>query len=400
MRVSGTLMRLVERRLSQNTFGLDVVWEGQIYISRNDFVTFNVGTTGRVVVETSGTVNTPNADTLIVLSTSVGQLFAANDNKSFFDAGSKIDLCLPPGEYNVGVIPGLAATLFEFEYTITVQHTDCDCKFEVEPNAQCGMATPISYPDSISGVYESGGFNLGDNDWYTFTLTEASTNVAIETGAGPNPLTGDSVIELYIECPDSIDSFVAGDDDGGPGLYSRLCLEGLPPATYYLRVTGFGGSFPYDLTLSECVPPTPESEPNSSCAAADGPAVIPETFSGVISPAGTDRDYYAVSLASPEFIIFETLGNDDTVLRLYPDGPNCGSDAGLIGCNDDKTASDFMSFLPCCLAAGDYRVSVGDWQNLAIGSAYELAVTSEGACVPSGSCPIELGGFSTCLVLP
>jgi hypothetical protein len=366
-----------------------------------DWVTFTVGTTGRVVIETAGTANTPNADTLIALSTHLGGLFGANDDKSFFDRGSKLDLCLPPGQYNVGVIPGLAATLLEFEYTITVQHTDCDCKFEAEPNAACGMATAIGYPDLISGVYEPGGFNLGDFDWYTFTL-DATTDLEIETsGGGGEVFVGDTLMELYSGCPDELGNFVAGDDDGGPGFFSRLCLDDVPAGTYYLLVTGFGGgAYPYDLSLDECVPPTPEVEPNNTCGTSN-PSAVPEVHSGAISPAGTDRDYYEVSLGSDQFVIFETLGNDDTVLRLYPSGsPNCGNDAGLLGCNDDKSASDFMSFLPCCLAAGNYDISVGDWQNLAVGSVYELTITSQGACVPTGTCPIELGGFSTCLVLP
>jgi len=113
-----------------------------------------------------------------------------------------------------------------------------------EPDNDHTQANPI-----VSGIAQAHDIvPIGDVDWVTFTLSQQS-EVIIET-SGPE---GDSRLYLY----DSSLTFIEDDDDGGPGLFSRIeRLENKDPlsaGTYFVKVDEYGNDeeIPsYSLTLS------------------------------------------------------------------------------------------------------------------------------------------------------
>jgi hypothetical protein len=124
---------------------------------------------------------------------------------------------------------------------------------ETEPNDTCATAN-VADPGQ---PYVADIDPTCDYDSFTFTLTE-DTYVVLET----NGASGDTTMLLegagaaYLGC----------DDDGGPGLFSRI--EGcLPPGDYCARVraySGFSTIADYDFTMT----------PQGSCAPTDPPTMV------------------------------------------------------------------------------------------------------------------------------
>ena len=99
-----------------------------------------------------------------------------------------------------------------------------------EPDDTAGTAKSIS-----AGETQTRNIHVvGNYDWIRFDLTENAESVVFETlDAG---IFGDTVLTLY----DSSLNFVAEDDDGGEGLFSRLEMSELPTGTYYIRIRDWG----------------------------------------------------------------------------------------------------------------------------------------------------------------
>ena len=116
---------------------------------------------------------------------------------------------------------------------------------QYEPDNTYDLASTMELGEVQEHSIAPGG---GDIDWVTFTLTE-ETGVAIETSI---PEWGDTVIALYDE--DGVpDSWIAVDDDSGPGLSSRIVI-GLQPGTYWIEIWSYGywDEIPiYTLSLTE-----------------------------------------------------------------------------------------------------------------------------------------------------
>lgn len=113
----------------------------------------------------------------------------------------------------------------------------------------------------------------------------------------------------------------------------------------------------------------PESEPNDSCALADGPFGPNFMTSGSVLPAG-EVDYYAIALAETADLHIETFGaggpgtcDGDSVIELF--SPGCASSLAF---NDDSVKSQGFSYCSMLdasqyaevhdLAAGIYIVAV------------------------------------------
>jgi cysteine-rich repeat protein len=106
---------------------------------------------------------------------------------------------------------------------------------EVEPNDSPAQATVVaSLPAIAHGSVDPGG----DEDFYRIELTGSDLvlETSNEAGLGSCDADTDTIIEL--RGPGGV-SVVAVDDDGGPGLCSRVELHGLTPGVYYPCVRSF-----------------------------------------------------------------------------------------------------------------------------------------------------------------
>jgi hypothetical protein len=133
---------------------------------------------------------------------------------------------------------------------------------EVEPNDACPGTQTIACGDVIVPAELNPG---GDYDYYPFTL-DMDYSVMLGTDADPNnPTTVDTYIELWSgDCL----TYLAGDDDGGPGLYSLVDTD-LPAGDYTALVRGYSSSSVGGyMFFFDCagVQPPPE---NDTCAGAE-----------------------------------------------------------------------------------------------------------------------------------
>jgi hypothetical protein len=123
-----------------------------------------------------------------------------------------------------------------------------------EPNDSCETAYELG---TIPPTFSSGTAHFYDpnEDWFMFDVA-GQGQLLIETATTGD--SSDTVIWLYGACgADPLDS----DDDGGPGLASRISYA-VPPGTYYLKIDeygkNYGGATDYAFTLD--VLPAPDIE--------------------------------------------------------------------------------------------------------------------------------------------
>jgi serralysin len=87
---------------------------------------------------------------------------------------------------------------------------------------------------SLGGT-QSGNVNtLGDRDWYAVTLAAGQSYVFTLDAGGASPLA-----DPYLRLHNSAGVQVAFNDDGGPGLNSRLVFQATADGTYYLSAAAF-----------------------------------------------------------------------------------------------------------------------------------------------------------------
>jgi hypothetical protein len=134
---------------------------------------------------------------------------------------------------------------------------------EIEPNDTCPGTQVITCGDIITpGLLDPSG----DWDHYPFTLAGPMSITLGTDDVDPDAPDGtDTYIELWSgDCL----TYLAGDDDGGPGFYSLLNID-LPAGDYSAMVRGYANvsTGPYKLFF-DCVGVEPPPE-NNDCAGAE-----------------------------------------------------------------------------------------------------------------------------------
>jgi hypothetical protein len=334
-----------------------------------DFVRFGLGRANWVRMETLGS---QNPDTVMALSFSNGTLLAINDDKASNELTSKIEACLPSGDWRGIAIAYSANDTFEYDWAVDVEHP---CLFENEPNGALATANSIVAGETMNGIHTFSP--VGDNDFFKFTLTEAAL-VVLET-SGYDIFDVDTTLDVY----NSAGTHIAADEDGGDGFLSRIEVQ-LQPGTYYVNVWSFfaGYYFPYGLTLSLAEPPLTESEPNDSCGTAD-PVALGDSVQAAINPAG-ESDHFMVTLPEAAFVELETTGpSGDTVINI-----TSADGLTFVGCDDDGGDGLFSAW-GCCLPAGNYCVAVRAYSPSSTIPNYTIQFRGVGACTPSEplTCP-------------
>lgn len=211
-------------------------------------------------------------------------------------------------------------------------------------------ATLIANNSSTAGVLSP----AGDVDYFRFTLPYAARIVTYTTGA----------IATSGSLRDSSDVEIVSKDDGG--TYPNFRIErDLPAGTFYIRVSGFGGSVtgPYTLQLEI-------DDGNAFGTATDAP--LNSTLLASLNPA-SDVDYFRITLTADTRVAVYTTGaivNTFGSLRNNADGE--------ITSNGDASSTDTNFRIERDLTVGTYYVRVTSSSGT---GAYAFHVESVGTAV-------------------
>ena len=239
------------------------------------------------------------------------------------------------------------------------------CGVEVEPNDAMDVA---DYMGELPGssCFEGQIEVVGDVDYFYFTLTSARW-VTIET------ITSE---DTEIALIDAFGTILSQNDDFAVDVVSSYINTFLQPGEYYIAVFEHGNdNVIYNYTLSVvadlCIY---EVEDNDTVSLADYLGDLPGDLCGygTIGIVG-DIDFYYFTVAAAQWVVIETITNEDTEISLFD---NVGS---LIARNDDIAIDVYSSYISAFLNPGTYAVAVFEHGNDNVIYDYTLSVSGR-AC--------------------
>ncbi len=194
-----------------------------------------------------------------------------------------------------------------------------------------------------------------DIDWVYFTLS-SPLSVRIETSGS----SGDTRMYLY-NSSGVPNNYLAYNDDGGPGLFSRITMYSLPPDIYYVRITEYGSNNEianYQISLVQYGAVDDSYEPDDIYTqASEIQSGVPQTHS--INDGGSDVDWVRFTLQVKSNITVETSGTSgDTIIYLYN---STGVPNTYIRYNDDSGPGAFSRITYNNLEKGTYYVRVREY---------------------------------------
>ena len=201
----------------------------------------------------------------------------------------------------------------------------------------------VGAPATQSSIAQAGASNL-----FSFDV-QAAGRFTIET-------QGQIDVVTSLHGPNNLATFIAEDDDSGPGSNSRI-ERNLAPARYFVRVRHYNpqSTGSYSITVQRADIAVPTIPVNGALV------------QGNIAVAG-EMDMFTFVVASAGLHTIETAGNTDTFITLF--GPN--SQSTLIA-EDDDSGPGTNSRIVTTLAAGNYFVRVRHYSATATG-AYSIGV--------------------------
>ncbi|MBN2496368.1 MAG: hypothetical protein JXR96_17370 [Deltaproteobacteria bacterium] len=397
------------------------------------------------------------ADTILTLYDEAGSELAYNDDLEYDFVYSRIEISLDPGTYylEVGSFLGKAAEMYLVEMLVVAEYVclpgqqycagnavvlcpdgyeeivlicagacvdgDCEAIAENETGTgendtpETGQGLGVISDDNrrvIEGEVLPMEHPDEDVDWYLFTLSEPS-NVEIGTFQIGTE-TFDTEVFLYEVLSDGSTILIDSDDDGGPGLYSRIGPWQLTGGDYAIEVAyasffstrGEGGQYGLFINVfrPECRPSDPttcngsahdycldytevEIECVADCAAGACTQVSEESLvtGDIADSAQVDR--WGFEVGTGEAFMFRVVPEDgsdlDTRIFLCPaDGSACAYTGDNLASDDDGAGSvasgEILTF--SFAAEGEYYLAV---EGMGSGAgAYELTVTSVIPCTP------------------
>ena len=163
-------------------------------------------------------------------------------------------------------------------------------------------------------------------------------------------------VVMSLHGPNNLATFIAEDDDSGPGNNSRI-ERNLAPGKYFLRVRHYSpqATGNYSISLQRADIAVPAIPVNGA------------PVQGNIAVAG-EMDMFTFTVASPALHTIETAGITDTLVTLF--GPNSQS---MLIAEDDDSGPGTNSRIVTTLAAGNYFVRVRHYSANGTG-AYTIAV--------------------------
>ncbi len=254
-------------------------------------------------------------------------------------------------------------------YTLSVEPDDFRQDFL--GGGQTGL---VHEGGAAHGRWQSSTGNIesaGDQDWFVVHM-EAGVTYRIDLeGTGTNALSNPYLRGIY----DRAGNLIAGyaDDDGGPGLNSRVTFTATEDTYYYVAAGANGdGTGTYALTVTETSRTIPATDnPSDDFAAATattGTVTAGGSASGVIEVA-KDQDWFSVTLeAGGTYEITLETTAEASSFRPYLRGIYDASGDRLPGTSDSSpsqggrvtfTAAEDGTYY---VAAGGYRDTVGTYE--------------------------------------
>jgi hypothetical protein len=201
-------------------------------------------------------------------------------------------------------------------------------------------ATTATYASVGVGASAQGDIqDANDQDWFAISLLAGQSYIFDAHGVG----LSDPTLALR----NSVGTQLAFNDDGGPGLDSRVEFTAAASGTYFLDVGGFStntGSY----TLSTRIDDAADDVNTTDSVAVGG------SRTGTINSAA-DQDFYAVSLTAGQSYIFDAhgVGLSDPTLALR------NSAGTQVAFNDDGGPGLDSRVEFTATASGTYFLDVG-----------------------------------------
>lgn len=266
--------------------------------------------------------------------------------------------------------PGLASLI---NYTIPAAGTYYAVVREFGDNDAGSYSLALSHVDDHgqpaagstltgSNIVQNGDLEVaGDVDWFTFFAVPGA-QVTLETSLGTLP---DSILRLYDT--DGVTE-LAFDDDGGPGLASRIDYTITTGGQYYVRVEDFGNPNPGTYTLS-----LTHADDHVPGAAGATPIAGYNLNNNGSTEVNFDLDMFSFpATAGVSYTLRTSLGTHlDTTLALYDtDGTT------LLAFNDDVGPGLNSEIVWVAPATGTYYAQVTGF-SIRVGT-YGLTVIAPG----------------------
>ena len=218
--------------------------------------------------------------------------------------------------------------------------------------------------------------DAGDNDWKRFTATANTTYIITTENLF---VSSDTYLFLY-RLDGSTPVLLAADDDGGPGLASRIEFTPSVAGTYYVRsrhyTNGvFGPNTGYDFRLATTTTSVADQFEPDDIASQARPITL-DTVQQHNSHVPSDFDWVQFSATGGTTYTFQTTiasgSRSDTILDLYTSAGN------LIASNDDSAGTLQSTIVHRPAASGTLLARVRQFNPGVYGSAatYGLRVTS------------------------
>jgi len=199
-----------------------------------DWISFNLSQPGTVIFDVTGMNNTELASLALLQSNGTTSIQTTINTSN----PSTTPIFLSSGNYYAQFTPDTNNGPLTYSLSYTVFGGDT---YDYNPQGDNSFSTATSI--AIGEAQSHNIFDLGDQDWLTFTLSKEA-DVVIKTAGS----TGDTELVLY----DNSVTQIATDDNSGSGLFS-LISERLEAGTYFIRVTGKNDSLvsQYQISLTE-----------------------------------------------------------------------------------------------------------------------------------------------------
>jgi hypothetical protein len=182
-------------------------------------------------------------DTVLVLLDAQGAIVGANDDDPLRAPFSALSTTIPAGRYYLSVQGFADVRTGSYSLDVTCGPPGGGTSLPVaegaEPNSSNTTATSLPCGRQGQGDLQV----ANDSDWWAFSLS-STTSIDAETGAFSTSPCSDTYLYLI----DATGRQLAADDDGGPGLYSRIQIQ-LAPGTYYLNVESYRNLYAGGYTL-------------------------------------------------------------------------------------------------------------------------------------------------------
>ncbi|MCA8952888.1 MAG: hypothetical protein KDE27_25485 [Planctomycetes bacterium] len=298
--------------------------------------TLPAGPMGTLTVDTEGSA----FDTVLELWDACGGTSIACDDDGGTGLLSSITIAIAGGSTVYARVGG---------YNTAVGMHNVNVAFD-SPD-ECAGALAIV--DGVNGPFDTTGAttstppstcsSLNSDIWLVHTASCDGMLTVETSSAGVSPLS-DTVMEAWDACGGTV---LACDDDGGPGLFSRVTIPVLAGVDYYFRVGDFGAtSISQGLFLITVTNAPSPGGLNDECACAypvvdgaNGPydstgstRSNPSWPCGFVSTSGGDIWFTYTAVACGDLTI-DTIGTTfDTVLQAF--SGTCGS-LTSVACNDD-----------------------------------------------------------------